>query len=110
LTPAVIDIAPLQGENYPLKLDAPKRAKEHKAILFLHDGWQVACSLKNGKIEHRYLWGAVQDELLAMDDVWTLRDHLTQKYYLLAQAVRTSRVSSTSKRSWNRGKMPRSLG
>jgi RHS repeat-associated protein len=32
--------------------------------------------LKNGKIEHRYLWGAMQDELLAMDDDWTLRDHL----------------------------------
>ena len=44
--------------------------------LFVHDGWQVACSLKNGRIAHRYLWGAVQDELLAMDDNWTLRDHL----------------------------------
>jgi RHS repeat-associated protein len=42
----------------------------------VHDGWQIACSLKNGKIEHRYLWGTVQDELLAMDDYWTLRDHL----------------------------------
>ena len=44
--------------------------------LFVHDGWQVACSLKNGRIAHRYLWGAMQDELLAMDDAWTLRDHL----------------------------------
>ena len=36
----------------------------------------IACSLQNGKIEHRYLWGAAQDELLAMDDCWALRDHL----------------------------------
>ena len=43
---------------------------------FVHDGWQVACSLKNGKVEHRCLWGASQDELLAMDDMWALRDHL----------------------------------
>jgi len=37
---------------------------------------QIACSINNGKIEHRTLWGAAQDELLAMDDCWALRDHL----------------------------------
>ena len=44
--------------------------------LFVHDGWQVVCSLKNGRLAHRYLWGAVQDELLAVDGTWALRDHL----------------------------------
>ena len=68
----VVDNGKTVGYDY----DYRNRMIRRNGELFVHDGWQVACSLKNGRIEHRYLWGAVQDELLAMDDVWTLRDHL----------------------------------
>ncbi len=44
--------------------------------IFIHDGWQAVMSLKNGKVENRYLWGAKQDELLCRNDEWTLGDHL----------------------------------
>ena len=56
--------------------DYQNRLVRRNDELFVHDGWQIACSINNGKIGHRYLWGAAQDELLAMDDCWALRDHL----------------------------------
>ena len=64
------------GKSVEYDYDYQNRLVRRNDELFVHDGWQIVCSLKNGKIEHRYLWGAVQDELLAMDDIWTLRDHL----------------------------------
>jgi len=64
------------GKSVEYNYDYHNRLVCRNDELFLHDGWQIACSLRNGRIEHRYLWGAMQDELLAMDDAWTLRDHL----------------------------------
>jgi len=64
------------GKSVEYDYDYQNRLVRRNDELFVHDGWQVACSLKNGRIAHCYLWGAVQDELLAMDDAWTLRDHL----------------------------------
>jgi RHS repeat-associated protein len=64
------------GKSVEYAYDYQNRLVKRNDELFVHDGWQIACSLKNGKVEHRYLWGATQDELLAMDDMWTLRDHL----------------------------------
>ena len=68
----VVDNGKTVGYDY----DYLNRLVRRNDELFVHDGWQVACSLKNGRIAHRYLWGAVQDELLAMDDNWILRDHI----------------------------------
>jgi RHS repeat-associated protein len=64
------------GKSVEYDYDHQNRLVRRNDELFVHDGWQIACSLKNGKVAHRYLWGATQDELLAMDDVWALRDHL----------------------------------
>jgi RHS repeat-associated protein len=64
------------GKSVEYDYDYQNRLVRRNDELFVHDGWQIACSLKNGKIGHRYLWGSVQDELLAMDDNWALRDHL----------------------------------
>ena len=64
------------GKSIEYNYDHLNRLVRRNDELFVHDGWQIACSLKNGNIEHRYLWGAMQDELLAMDDAWALRDHL----------------------------------
>ena len=64
------------GKSVEYAYDYQNRLVRRNDELFVHDGWQIACSLKNGKVEHRYLWGATQDELLAVDDMWTLRDHL----------------------------------
>jgi len=64
------------GKSVEYDYDYQNRLVRRNDELFVHDGWQIACSLKNGRIAHRYLWGAVQDELLAMDDAWALRDHL----------------------------------
>jgi YD repeat-containing protein len=64
------------GKSVEYDYDYRNRLVRRNDELFVHDGWQIACSFANGKIEHRYLWGAMQDELLAMDDDWTLRDHL----------------------------------
>jgi len=64
------------GKSVEYDYDYLNRLVRRNDELFVHDGWQVACSLKNGKIERRYLWGAVQDELLAIGDNWALRDHL----------------------------------
>jgi len=64
------------GKSVGYDYDYLNRLVRRNDELFIHDGWQIACSLRNGKVEHRYLWGATQDELLAMDDAWTLRDHL----------------------------------
>ena len=64
------------GKSVEYDYDYQNRLVRRNDELFVHDGWQIACTLQNGKIEHRYLWGAAQDELLAMDDCWALRDHL----------------------------------
>ena len=64
------------GKSVEYDYDHQNRLVRRNDELFVNDGWQVACSLKNGRIAHRYLWGAVQDELLAMDAHWALRDHL----------------------------------
>jgi YD repeat-containing protein len=64
------------GKSVEYDYDYQNRLVRRSDELFVHDGWQIACSLKNGKVEHRYLWGATQDELLAMDDALALRDHL----------------------------------
>ncbi len=45
-------------------------------LIFIHDGWQIVISLKNGVVQDRYLWGAKQDELLCSNSAWTLTDHL----------------------------------
>jgi RHS repeat-associated protein len=58
------------------RYDYMNRLTHRNDELFVHDGWQVVCSLKNGKIVDRYLWGARQDELLCENDHWTLCDHL----------------------------------
>ena len=64
------------GKSVEYNYDYLNRLVRRNDELFIHDGLQIACSLKNGEIEHRYLWGATQDELLAMDDCWALQDHL----------------------------------
>jgi RHS repeat-associated protein len=58
------------------RYDYMNRLTHRNDELFVHDGWQVVCSLKNGKIVDRYLWGARQDELLCENDHWMLCDHL----------------------------------
>jgi RHS repeat-associated protein len=64
------------GKSVEYNYDHQNRMTRRNSDYYVHDGWQIACSLRNGKVEHRYLWGAAQDELLAMDDAWALRDHL----------------------------------
>ena len=56
--------------------DHRNRLVKRNDEFFVHDEWQIVASLKNGKIAHRYLWGASQDELIATNDQFTLCDHL----------------------------------
>jgi RHS repeat-associated protein len=64
------------GKMVEYVYDYQNRLVKRNDVFFVHDGWQVVCSLKNGKIVDRYLWGARQDELLCENDHWTLCDHL----------------------------------
>ncbi len=61
---------------YDYKNRLVKRSASNDADIFVHDGWQIVMSLKNGQVQDRYLWGAKQDELLACNDEWMLGDHL----------------------------------
>ncbi len=56
--------------------DYKNRLVKRNDEIFVHDGWQIVCSLKDKKLAHRYLWGARQDELLCDNDNYTLCDHL----------------------------------
>ncbi len=53
-----------------------KRTVSDGDEIFVHNGWQIVCSLKDKKLAHRYLWGATQDELLCDNDDYVLTDHM----------------------------------
>ena len=58
------------------RYDYSNRLTKRNDEFFVHDGWQIVCSLKNDKVVDRYLWGARQDELLCENDNFALADHL----------------------------------
>ena len=65
------------GKSVEYAYDYQNRLVRRNDELFVHDGWQITLTLDaKGNVKNRYLWGATQDELLAVDDMWTLRDHL----------------------------------
>ena len=65
------------GKSVEYSYDYQNRLVRRNDEFFLHDGWQIALTLDaKGNVKNRYLWGAMQDELLAVDDMWALRDHL----------------------------------
>ncbi len=64
------------GKKVEYGYDYRNRLTRRNEEIFLHDGWQVVLSLKNGKVADRYFWGSRQDELLCENDGFVLCDHL----------------------------------
>jgi RHS repeat-associated protein len=52
------------------------KKQDETTTTFIHDGWQIVLQFDNDKLDHRYLWGTKQDELICDNDNWTLSDHL----------------------------------
>ncbi len=64
------------AETVEYVYDYKNRLVKRNNETFVHDGWQIVMSLKDGAVRDRYLWGAKQDELLCKNDEWILGDHL----------------------------------
>jgi len=57
--------------------DHRNRLTRRNSEYVVHDGWQIVLTLDSkGRVINRNLWGAKQDELIAIDDQFTLCDHL----------------------------------
>jgi RHS repeat-associated protein len=67
----------MKKETVMYTYDHQNRMTRRNSELFVHDGWQIVLTLDaKGNVKDRNLWGANQDELIAVNDQFTLCDHL----------------------------------
>ena len=87
--------------------DYRNRLTRRNDEFFVHDGWQIVCSLKNGKVVDHYLWGARQDELLCENDDFVLTDHLGTIRKVVGKDAAELTYNAFGKLISSNGKLPR---